>query len=599
MNPRPDDALLALYDDALARHGDTAQGALWPNEADRQRRYDVMLDVLAAAPPGQRVLLCDLACGTGGLLARLRERGLDHVDYRGVDRSAEAIRLARAKFPDADFRVLDLLAADADLSALDCDYLVANGLFTVRGPLDDAQMQAFLGRVLALAWPRVRRGLAFNLMSTAVDWRREDLFHVSMDEVARLLHGLAGRRVRMRADYGLYEYTSYAWREDLPPAVPRPGRIDDAPDAPIPVLRPRLPTAARLLPYLQRIDEARVYSNFGPLVLEFERRLATLLGVPSQAVVTANSGTAGLVACVLALAGRATAERPLALLPAYTFVATAVAAQECGYQPLLADIRADDWQLDPVALAAHPRIGEVGVVMPVAPYGRLVDPAPWREFEARTGIPVVIDGAASLEPASADGLRWLGDIPVVFSLHATKGLATGEGGAIACTDPARVERIGQALNFGFNGSRESRAPSTNGKMSEYHAAVGLAELDGWPVKSAALAAVAATYRRLADAAGLGSRLWCAPQLCSSYVLFDADDAAASQRLQTALERRRIGFRLWYGMGLHVQPSFADCPADPLPVTAALAPRLLGLPMAPDLDEARIARVIGALVEANA
>ena len=115
MNPRPDDALLALYDDALARHGDTAQGALWPNEADRQRRYDVMLDVLADAPAGRRVLLCDLGCGTGGLLARLRERGLDHVDYRGIDRSAEAIRLARAKFPTTDFRVLDPLSEAADL----------------------------------------------------------------------------------------------------------------------------------------------------------------------------------------------------------------------------------------------------------------------------------------------------------------------------------------------------------------------------------------------------------------------------------------------------------------------------------------------------
>ena len=62
-----------------------------------------------------------------------------------------------------------------------------------------------------------------------------------------------------------------------------------------------------------------------------------------------------------------------------------------------------------------------------------------------------------------------------FSLHATKGLATGEGGMVACTNAARIERIGQALNFGFSGSRESRSPSTNGKMSEYHAAVGLAE----------------------------------------------------------------------------------------------------------------------------
>ena len=596
MTPRPEDALLELYDQALARHGDTAMGALWPNEADRQRRYDVMLDLLADAPAGGRVLLCDLGCGTGGLLERIRARGLHHVQYRGLDRSAQAIALARAKFPGAEFHQADVLAKDADPALLDCDYLVANGLFTVRGVLSHAQMRAFLEAVVTTAWPRVRRGLAFNVMSTAVEWEREDLFHAPMDDMARLLHALAGRRVRMRADYGLYEYTCFAWREGASAtaaAMPQ----TPAPDAPIPVLRPRLPDADRVLPYLRRIDAARVYSNFGPLVLEFEQRLAGLLDVPGEGLVSASTGTAGLVACVLALAGRATPARNLALMPAYTFVATAVAAQECGYEPLLADVRADDWQLDPVALAAHPRLHQVGVAMPGAPYGRLVDPAPWLEFEARTGIPVVIDGAASLEPASHASRGAFSEIPVVFSLHATKGLATGEGGAVACTDASRIARIGQALNFGFSGSRESRAPSTNGKMSEYHAAVGLAELDGWPQKSAALRVVADRYRRQAIDAGLDERVFTAPQLCSSYVLFDAGDAHTGERVRAALDRGGIGHRLWYGLGLHHQPSFADYPADALPVTDALAPRLVGLPMAPDLDAAAIARVVAALREA--
>jgi hypothetical protein len=54
--------------------------------------------------------------------------------------------------------------------------------------------------------------MAFNVMSKAVDWERDDLFHVSMDRLATLLHGLAGRRIVFRADYGLYEYTAYAYR---------------------------------------------------------------------------------------------------------------------------------------------------------------------------------------------------------------------------------------------------------------------------------------------------------------------------------------------------------------------------------------------------
>ena len=49
----------------------------------------------------------------------------------------------------------------------------------------------------------------------------------------------------------------------------------------IPVLRPQLPSAERLLPYLRRIDDARIYSNWGPLSVELEGRLAERLGVPA------------------------------------------------------------------------------------------------------------------------------------------------------------------------------------------------------------------------------------------------------------------------------------------------------------------------------
>src|SRR5207342_3641194 len=92
MIDRPEDALLAHYDQVLGRFGDTAQGALWPNERDRQLRFDVMLDVLAGRPDTP-VVLVDLGCGTGELLARIRARGLMHIDYVGIDRSAKALEL--------------------------------------------------------------------------------------------------------------------------------------------------------------------------------------------------------------------------------------------------------------------------------------------------------------------------------------------------------------------------------------------------------------------------------------------------------------------------------------------------------------------------
>jgi dTDP-4-amino-4,6-dideoxygalactose transaminase len=596
MNDRPEDALLAHYDEALGRFGDTPQGARWPNERDRQLRYDVMLDLMAGRE-GEPAVLVDLGCGTGELLSRIRARGLSNIQYVGIDRSAQAIALARAKFPEARFLELDVNAPDADLGLVECDYLVANGLFTIRASMSEAQMREFLHSTVRRVWPRVRRGIAFNVMSKIVEWEREDLFHVSMDEMAAMLHELAGRRVRMRADYGLYEYTCYAWREHVgsfAASTPEQGTTPPA-EGIVPVLRPLLPTADRLLPYLQRIDSTRVYSNYGPLVLEFEARLARALSLPMGTVASAGTGTAGLMGAILALAGEATAERPLALMPSYTFVATAVAAERCGYQPWLADI-GEDWLLDPQALLSHPQLSRIGFVMPVASYGRPVAQAPWQEFSARTGIPVIIDGAAAFETVAAEPSRYLGSLPVMLSLHATKSLASGEGGCIACTDIDLVTRVVRALNFGFQFSRESLGPSFNGKLSEYHAAVGLAELDSWPEKQRAFASVVDNYRRQADAMGLGERIVTAPSISSCYVLLHCADGPQAARVQAALRAARVEFRLWYGQGVHAQAWFAQAGRDALPVTESLAPRLIGLPMALDLRESDITRVLRAVAD---
>ena len=114
----------------------------------------------------------------------------------------------------------------------------------------------------------------------------------------------------------------------------------------------------------------------------------------------------------------------------------------------------------------------IGLVIPVATFGRPVPQAPWHAFREKTGIPVVIDGGASFAGVANKADAFLGNIPVGLSLHATKCFATGEGGAVVSCDTDLVVRASQALNFGFLGSRDSRTASTNGKMSEYHAAVG-------------------------------------------------------------------------------------------------------------------------------
>lgn len=365
----------------------------------------------------------------------------------------------------------------------------------------------------------------------------------------------------------------------------------------VPVYRPRLPGAEQLLPYLRRIDATRVYSNYGPLSLELGSRLAGHLGLPDGGVVCAGSGTAALVAAILATAGRASAERPLAVIPAFSFIATAAAVEMCGFRPYLADVDRDSWMLDAESLANGCDADCIGLVVPIAAFGRPVPQAPWRALRDRTGLPVVIDGAASFVGIASDPHRFLGDIPVAISFHATKAFATGEGGAVAATDPAVVRRAGRAMNFGIDTIRDCRTPSLNGKMSEYHAAVGLAELDGWPDKLAAFARVAGCYRREAAAVGLAERIHAMPDIGGNYVLFRCNSGSEAARVEDGLARAGIDFRRWYGRGLHEQTYYRGCARGSLAATDRVLPLLLGLPVAPDLDDAAVRRIVAALAAA--
>lgn len=363
----------------------------------------------------------------------------------------------------------------------------------------------------------------------------------------------------------------------------------NSPRLQVPVLRPLLPSAERLLPYLRRLDDSRCYTNYGELVVELETRLAALLSVKQLA--TANSGFAAIVGCILGTVGRASAGRKLALVPGYTFVATAAAAELCGFEVVLADVDPVTWQLDPLALLTHPRLHEVGLVIPVAANGRPVPQQTWIDFQRQTGITVVIDGAASFDTVARNPSAYLGTLPVAISFHATKSFATGEGGCVICSDQAALAHIIRSLNFGFYGERNCRSPSTNGKMSEYHAAVGLAELDGWDAKLAGMKQVADSYRCAFAQAGHEALFYGSPDISANYVLLDCMDEERSLAVRAALSAGAIDFRQWYASGLRGHDYYAGAGRDSQRVSDDLSVRLLGLPFAPDLGAEQVRRVV--------
>lgn len=214
------EVLVRHYEDCLLRHGATPQGVDWPNGADLEARFSVMLDLLDGA--GARPTLLDLGCGPGFLVDYLDATGrLDRVRYRGIDLSPRMIKAARQRWPTVDFECRNMLSAP--LQEQSVDIVVMNGVLTERQSLSQDRMRALAASLVKAAFDAARIGISFNVMSTHVDWQRPDLFHWAFDDVAAFLRKSVSRHYSFRADYGLHEYTVTVRRE---PSRPQPALVE-------------------------------------------------------------------------------------------------------------------------------------------------------------------------------------------------------------------------------------------------------------------------------------------------------------------------------------------------------------------------------------
>jgi len=365
-------------------------------------------------------------------------------------------------------------------------------------------------------------------------------------------------------------------------AVPRAWRSWPE-DVRIPVARPRLPAASDVMPYLERIDASRWYSNGGPLVCELEARIAQRFGVSSSRVALVANATIGLT---LALEALEVPRGTLCMMPAWTFAASAHAALAAGLIPWFVDVDERTWSLTP-ALARNflrEAPGTVGAIMPVAPFGYPVDAEGWDELDAAEECAVVVDGAAAFDSARACSRA------VVVSLHATKVLSAGEGGFVVCRDAETAVGIKARANFGFSGSREACINATNAKLSEYAAAVALASLDGWERRRAGFRRVAQEYAAaLHGIPGVALQPGYGDEWVSATTNVSLPNGCI-EPLEDALSAGGFGHRRWWGDGLTAHRAFSNCPRTRTAVTERLSATVLGVPCWEDLPNDAIVRI---------
>jgi len=208
-----------FYASTFAQHGATAKGVDWGAESELRFRYDKMLAVLhkdfATLPA--TVSLLDVGCGWGGLWQHMRGLGLP-VQYTGVDVVESMIAHARQDFPDAQFIHGDVFALPP---AAAYDFVVCNGVLTQKLSHTIPDMERFAKGLIRKMYELARHGIAFNMMSSRVNFMVDNLYYQNPGELLSWLLTEVSPRVRLDHGYSslgsgqgrLYEFTAYVYKD--------------------------------------------------------------------------------------------------------------------------------------------------------------------------------------------------------------------------------------------------------------------------------------------------------------------------------------------------------------------------------------------------
>jgi dTDP-4-amino-4,6-dideoxygalactose transaminase len=345
--------------------------------------------------------------------------------------------------------------------------------------------------------------------------------------------------------------------------------------------------------------------TMGPKTQQFEREFAASVG--AREAVSVNSCTAGMHVSLLA-AGVGPGDE--VITSTLTFASTANVVLHTGATLVLADVCADDLNIDPDEIARRitPR---TKAIMPVHYAGQACRMDEILAIAREHGLTVIEDAAHCAGSTYRE--RPVGTLgnATVFSFYAIKNLTTGEGGMVTTDDPEFAERVRVLRNQGQDANAWSRyaagggayyavsQPGFNYRMSDMQAALGLHQLRRLPEFNARRAELADHYTacfahlqevetpRIRPEVGMNWHL---------YVIRLREVDLSRDEVIARLKERGIGASVHF-LPVHMQPYYRETfgySPDDYPVAAREFERLISLPLFPQMTTQDVERVVAAL-----
>ena len=329
----------------------------------------------------------------------------------------------------------------------------------------------------------------------------------------------------------------------------------------------------------------------GPMVKRLEDEFAAMIG--ARHVVAVNNGTTALIAALHVLGLQPGDE---VITSPFTFVATLNAILQAGATVRFADIRDDDFNLDPSHVS--PLIGErTKVLLPVHLYGQCADMASLVPLAAGRGLAVVEDAAQSHGARIGDRSAGTWGIGC-FSLYATKNLTSAEGGLVSTDDDRVADALRVLRNQGMRQRYQYEMAGNNYRLTDLHAAICIPQLAGYSDQVA---------RRQANAERLSDALADVPGLrvpralpgrhhvWHQYTVLVEDGARLTRdQLVDGLTERGIGCGVYYPRLVHDYDCYRADPRvviDPTPVASRVAATCVSLPVHAHLSDADLDRIV--------
>ena len=203
------DGISKLYRENLDKHGPVSQSVGWKDEQSQALRFDKLIEAIQPEDARDGFNCNDWGCGYGAMSQYLLSRSsLNLTRYIGYDICDEMLEQAKRieSSPHCEF-------VKSHLPTKTADYTFVSGTFNVKLEASEDKWKQYIEETLFELWEKTNNGLAFNLLTTYVDWKEPQLYYADPAYFFDFCKRRLSPRVSLLHDYPLYEWTMLVRKE--------------------------------------------------------------------------------------------------------------------------------------------------------------------------------------------------------------------------------------------------------------------------------------------------------------------------------------------------------------------------------------------------